>query len=100
MTGIGLMPAISAPAMAMQYERLRASALGSVLPAEARSGLTIFLQRGMWAWACVIALEPPRQEPRPTAAVCPSEPTNPGDHRGLIRRLAAMVMTFTERRTA
>jgi hypothetical protein len=84
----------------MQYERLRAAALGSALPAEARGGLTVFLQRGMWAWARAIALGLPRREPLPTVAVRPSDLNNPGDHRGLIRRLAAMVMTFTERRTA
>lgn len=33
------------------YERLRMAALGEALPPEARSGLMLFLRRGMWAWA-------------------------------------------------
>ena len=35
---------------AAQYECLRMAALGSALPVEARSGLAIFLRRGMWGW--------------------------------------------------
>ena len=84
--------------MATQYERLRAAVLGSALSPEARGGLTVFLRRGMWAWARTTALGPPRQEPLPTHAVRPSDPGTPGEHRVLIQRLAAMAMTFTERR--
>jgi hypothetical protein len=46
--------AISADAFATaaaRYEALRAAAFGDGLPPEARSGLTLFLRRGMWGWA-------------------------------------------------
>ncbi|MGE4095905.1 MAG: hypothetical protein AB7G75_34265 [Candidatus Binatia bacterium] len=34
-----------------RYETLRRVALGEALPPEARTGLTLFLRRGMWGWA-------------------------------------------------
>jgi hypothetical protein len=37
--------------IASQYEALRNAALGYALPLEARSGLLLFLRRGMWGWA-------------------------------------------------
>ena len=37
--------------MTARYEALRAAAFGDALPPEARSGLTLFLRRGMWGWA-------------------------------------------------
>jgi len=53
-----------------QYEALRNAALGQALPAEARSGLLLFLRRGLWGWAQVLAAagaspppEPRRQAP-------------------------------------
>lgn len=36
------------------YETLRRAALGEALPLEARSGLMLFLRRGMWGWAQTI----------------------------------------------
>ena len=41
--------------IAAQYEVLRGAALGHVLPPEARSGLALFLRRGMWGWARALA---------------------------------------------
>jgi hypothetical protein len=38
-----------------QYETLRRAALGDALPPDARAGLMLFLQRGMWGWACALA---------------------------------------------
>jgi len=38
----------SSTAIAARYEALRAAAFGDGLPPEARSGLTLFLRRGMW----------------------------------------------------
>jgi len=38
-----------------QYEALRTAALGNALPPEARSGLLLFLRRGLWGWARVMA---------------------------------------------
>jgi hypothetical protein len=43
------------PSMITQYETLRRVALGDALPPEARSGLLLFLRRGMWGWARAIA---------------------------------------------
>lgn len=37
--------------LASEYEVLRAAALGEALPLMARSGLMLFLRRGMWGWA-------------------------------------------------
>jgi hypothetical protein len=34
-----------------QYETLRGAALGGELSPESRSGLMLFLRRGMWGWA-------------------------------------------------
>ena len=48
----------------MQYEALRNAALGHALAPEARSGLLLFLRRGMWGWARVLA----------TAAASPPQP--------------------------
>ena len=42
---------IPSSAIADQYEVLRAAALGEALPLKARSGLMLFLRRGMWGWA-------------------------------------------------
>lgn len=38
-----------------QYEALRNAALGHALPPAARSGLSLFLRRGLWGWARVVA---------------------------------------------
>jgi hypothetical protein len=38
-----------------QYEALRNAALGQALAPEARSGLLLFLRRGLWGWARVLA---------------------------------------------
>jgi hypothetical protein len=38
-----------------QYESLRRAALGDALPPGARSGLMLFLCRGMWGWARALA---------------------------------------------
>jgi hypothetical protein len=37
------------------YEALRKAALGDALPIEARSALLLFLRRGMWGWAQMMA---------------------------------------------
>lgn len=77
---------------------LRAAILGAALPPEARSGLTILLQRGMWAWVRAISQAP---------GDCPSAATPPArmpitaetsERRTVIHLLAAMVMAAPERR--
>jgi hypothetical protein len=84
-----------------RYEILRAAALGTALPPEARSGLTILLHRGMWAWVRAI-LQTPGQCPSaavpPVVALPIADETS--DQRTIIRLLAAMVMAVPERRTA
>ncbi|RLA18339.1 MAG: hypothetical protein DRQ56_07800 [Gammaproteobacteria bacterium] len=42
--------AMSAPIIS-QYEALRMAGLGEAVLPESRSGLTLFLRRGMWSWA-------------------------------------------------
>jgi len=46
-----------------QYETLRKAALGDSLPPDARAGAMLFLQRGMWAWACALATTMPPKQP-------------------------------------
>ena len=41
--------------IAAQYEVLRMAGLGEALPPTARSGLMLFLRRGMWGWAQALA---------------------------------------------
>jgi hypothetical protein len=82
-----------------RYEILRAAALGAALPPEARSGLTILLHRGMWAWARAILR---------AASRCPSVATPPvvslpiahetSERRTVIHLLATMAMAPPERR--
>lgn len=74
-------------AIAAQYETLRMAALGEALPPEARSGLMLFLCRGMWGWARTLAAESIREEP--TAAPSPG-PTATCAREAVIRVLAAL----------
>ena len=74
-----------------QYEALRSAALGCPLLPEARCGLLLFLRRGMWGWARVMA-EPntnvpwePRQGASLTFAVA-------DESRAVIHVFAAMAM--------
>lgn len=73
----------------MQYETLRKAALGDALPPDARAGLMLFLQRGMWGWACALATAmTTKQPPR-------SRPTNykpPEGRRTIIHIFAAMAI--------
>jgi hypothetical protein len=84
-----------------QYEILRAAALGAVLPPEARSGLTILLYRGMWAWTRAILREPCRRQPIavPLRAGLPIADETSERHT-IIHLLAAIVMATPERKTA
>ncbi|WP_024882266.1 hypothetical protein [Methylosinus sp. LW3] len=55
---------IPSSALASDYEVLRAAALGEALPLMARSGLMLFLRRGMWGWAkALTAAADPTPEP-------------------------------------
>ena len=84
-----------------RYEMLRAAALGTALPPEARSGLTILLHRGMWAWIRAIVRTPgqcPAASVPPVVDLSIAEKTS--EQRKIICLLAAMVMAVPERRTA
>lgn len=72
-----------------QYEALRAAALGEALPPEARTGLLLFLRRGMCGWARVVATLCAPQRPTDSR---PSNWTIPEEHRAVVHILAAMVI--------
>ncbi len=78
------------------YETLRRAALGEALPPEARSGLMLFLRRGMWAWARMLAAPNTREPPMHTRS--PS-PTATGERQAVIYAVAAMAMSTLCRRT-
>ena len=73
----------------MHYETLRKAALGDVLLPEARGGLILFLRRGMWGWAKVVAGMCALQQPTGSR---PSNWKPPEEHRGVIHILAAMAI--------
>lgn len=84
-----------------RYEILRTAALGTPLPPESRSGLTILLHRGMWAWVQAIV----RASGQCSSASVPPVGDLPiadktSEQRTIISLLAAMVMAVPERRTA
>lgn len=81
-----------------RYEILRAAALGTAMPVEARSGLTILLHRGTWAWVRAI-LRAPCQAPCAAMPVVGLPIADaPSEKRTIIHLLAAMVMAAPERR--
>jgi hypothetical protein len=71
------------------YETLRRAALGEGLPPEARSGLTLFLRRGMWAWARAMATA---RVPQPPARSPASSWTASEGYEAVIHVFAAMVI--------
>lgn len=73
-----------------EYESLRNAALGHALPTEARSGLLLFLRRGMWGWARVAAM-PDANPPQPRREVSLSFPTEEGS-REVVHIFAALAM--------
>lgn len=75
--------------VAAQYETLRMAALGEALPPETRSGLMLFLRRGMWAWSRTLTAASAPQKP----ILAPSSsPTEPCDRRAVIHIFAAMAI--------
>lgn len=76
--------------MTEQYETLRTAALGDGLPLEARSGLALFLRRGMWGWAQAAAV-PSRLPSAARSSVASS--TADDEHRDVIHLFAAMAIT-------
>lgn len=99
---IGACPKLAAhaPTVVEQYELLRAAMLGAALPPASRTGLLVLLQRGMWAWARTIVLDPAGQRPIPDSSVRPSHLGGPCERRRAVHLLAAMAMVITDRRPA
>ena len=83
--------------VAVQYETLRRAALGEPLAPEARSGLVLFLRRGMWGWARALAVASAPEQPIRSPS---SAPAAADQHRAVIHVFAAMVMNTNERRAA
>jgi hypothetical protein len=80
-----------------QYETLRMAMLGEALPPQARSGLMLFLRRGMWGWARRSAVGGGvRQELLPARR---SDPVEPGERSSIVYVFAAMTMKGNTRRT-
>jgi hypothetical protein len=74
---------------------LRMAALGEALPPTARSGLMLFLRRGMWGWAQTLAAAGPVQQS--VASRTPPVPRN--ERTAVVYVLATMAMSTPERRT-
>ena len=89
-------PSTTASTLVAQYETLRMAVLGEALPLEARSGLMLFLRRGMWSWARSSPGESARQEPLPVPR---SVPVEPGERSSIVYVFAAMAMKVNIRRT-
>ena len=81
--------------VATQYEVLRNAALGQALPPEARSGLLLFLRRGMWGWAraqATAGASPPLPRRTATLSLPAAE-----ESRTVIHIFAAMAMNAEHR---
>ena len=75
--------------VASRYETLRMAALGKPVPPEYRSGLVLFLRRGMWGWARTLATAV--AAPQPTLS-SPTTSTALHQQRAVIQVFAAMAM--------
>jgi hypothetical protein len=71
------------------------AALGEALPPAARSGLMLFLRRGMWGWAQTLAAASP--VPQSVALLTPPVPRN--GRTAVVYVLATMAMSILDRRT-
>ena len=82
-------------AIVARYERLRSAMLGEALPPDARSGLIVFLHRGMWRWVCTLASEPARLDPIPSRSSMPAELV---ERRAVVGLLAGAAIAIHDRR--
>lgn len=78
-----------------RYETLRMAALGEPLPVEARSGLGLFLRRGMWGWARALTVAKRSAQP---ARFPSSSSAESYQHRSVIQVFAAMALNTNSRR--
>jgi hypothetical protein len=72
------------------------AALGEALPPTARSGLMLFLRRGMWGWAQTLVAASPVQQ---TVHASSLTPPAPNERTAVVHVLATMVMSTHDRRT-
>ena len=72
------------------------AALGEVLPPTARSGLMLFLRRGMWGWAQTLAAGSPA--PEPVYATSLTRPAR-NERTAVVHVLATMAMSTHDRRS-
>ena len=77
-------------ALAERYENLRSAALGDVPTLEARSGLAVFLRRGMWAWARGAATL--SATPNPARSFLANSTDINEEQKAVVRLFAAMAM--------
>lgn len=90
-------PGIGAAEYEAQYEVLRTAALGAALPLKARSGLMLFLSRGMWGWARALsATLRPQQEQSCQPAPAPS--MLHASNSAVVHVLAAIAIGIHDRR--
>jgi len=84
-------------AIADQYELLRGAAFGQALPLKARSGLALFLRRGMWGWAQTLAAatNSPQEQRQPSPIPWPTH----GVHAAVVHVLATIAMSIHDRRS-
>jgi len=71
--------------------------LGEALPPMARSGLMLFLRRGMWGWAQTLLAPSPVQQPIHASSLTP--PARKG-RTAVVHVLATMAMSIPDRRTS
>ncbi|SEP37033.1 hypothetical protein SAMN05216228_11271, partial [Rhizobium tibeticum] len=83
--------------IASQYEVLRKAALGAALPLMARSGLMLFLRRGMWGWAQTLTATAitPREQNYPSSIAWPLH----RGHSAVVHVLATIAMSINDRRS-
>lgn len=95
---IGTPSAYSSPTLLARYEVLRGAALGEALPLKARSGLMLFLSRGMWGWikALTTTGSPVQEQIDPSSSAWPTH----AGHSGAVHILAAIAMGRYDRRSA
>jgi hypothetical protein len=70
--------------------------LGEALPPAARSGLMLFLRRGMWGWAqTLVAASPVQQRVHASSLTQPAR----NERTAVVHLLATMAMSTHDRRT-
>jgi hypothetical protein len=73
------------------------AALGEALPPMARSGLVLFLRRGMWGWAQTLLAASPLQQPVHASSLTPPARN---ERTAVVHVLATMATSTLNRRTS